>query len=76
MLISIPDHYRDTIACAMVERAGQVIESDKMVPAFLFQLADTWGRGINYGTSDTFWQAVAAHYPGTRDMLKERGLLT
>ncbi len=44
MIIEFPDHYRTTIAAALVAHGAFVIATNGFVPAFVHQYADMWDK--------------------------------
>ena len=74
-MITVPSDYASNIGGAMVERGARVISELRIVPAYLYQYAEAWSRGLAYDRSVTYWSAVASHDRSTQAILNKNGLL-
>lgn len=75
MKVEFPDFFATNLAGAMVERAGRIIGEQGIVPAFMWQYASVWEKGVRYDGADvTFWQAVANHDKNAGKVLDKLGM--
>jgi hypothetical protein len=57
VIIEIPDHYAQQAGGALVFRAVREISDAGYVPAYIYQFADLWEKGMRYN-QEPFWVAV------------------
>lgn len=58
MIVEFPDHYKESLAVALVGHGIEVILQTGIVPAFVHQYADLWDKGVRFDDSLDYWQAL------------------